>query len=158
MVFRRLVKLYGEGGIYVRGARFGRALLEEGGKWHTPNINRNLHAVNFILLLLLLLSILLNLYLNIFSQSRQVCGAAAYKCFFVTANLGGCIIFFVVVSSNSGAFRSGARGCVAIIIFLFVPRRLEEERRSEWGRESSRRRGWCPSLQGTTTTELGQGA
>ena len=95
-------------------------LLEEGGKRHTPNINRNLHAVNFILLLLLLLSILLNLYLNIFSQSRQVCGAAAYKCFFVTANLGGCIIFFVVVSSNSGAFRSGARGCVAIIIiFLF---------------------------------------
>ena len=64
MVFRRLVKLYGEGGIYVRGARFGRALLEEGGKRHTPNINRNLHAVNFILLLLLL-SILMNLYLNI---------------------------------------------------------------------------------------------
>ena len=40
-------------------------LLEEGGKRHTPNINRNLHAVNFILLLLLLLSILMNLYLNI---------------------------------------------------------------------------------------------
>jgi len=39
-------------------------LLEEGGKRHTPNINRNLHAVNFILLLLLL-SILMNLYLNI---------------------------------------------------------------------------------------------
>jgi hypothetical protein len=33
-------------------------------------------------------------------QSRQGCGAAAYKCFFVTANLGGCI--FVVVVSDSG--------------------------------------------------------
>jgi hypothetical protein len=52
------------GGYICKGARFGRALLEEGGKRHTPNNNRNLHAVNFILLLLLL-SILMNLYLNI---------------------------------------------------------------------------------------------
>jgi len=54
------------GGIYVRGGLDSdEPLLEEGGKRHTPNINRNLHAVNFILLLLLLLSILMNLYLNI---------------------------------------------------------------------------------------------
>ena len=68
MVFRRLVKLYGEGGIYVRGGLDSGEPPAGGGgqKTHARNINRNLHAVNFILLLLLLLlSILMNLYLNI---------------------------------------------------------------------------------------------
>jgi hypothetical protein len=66
MVFRRLVKLYGEGGIYVRGGLDSGEPPAGGGgqKTHARNINRNLHAVNFILLLLLL-SILMNLYLNI---------------------------------------------------------------------------------------------
>lgn len=52
---------------------------------------------------------------------------------------GGVVfVVVVVVSSNSGAFRSGARGCVAIFLFCL---NFKEGWRWRRGRESSVGRG-----------------
>jgi hypothetical protein len=100
----------------VMWGRFSRGPALERGIIHAQQSE----SPRYFILLFLLIIRYSNLYLNNI-QSRQGCGAAAYKCFFVTANLGGCIfVVVVVVSSNSGAHSGLAREVVAWLLFFVL--------------------------------------